>query len=262
MPLWFFHALFEVALFCAAGAAASGLPPATARPRSPATLAASRQLVERAGTARRADQGDEADDLLRRAVAAEPANHDARAELAASLLERHPDEALAIAIELRDARCRGCLRAVTDFVARTHDSTNDATVRGRLEALAKEAHGRPSRVSRAADAVWKAFERKDWSRLAPYVGEKSRIETVGMASDDPNDEVSSIVLSPAHLRAWFERQMGLDLHRDESWFCSDRCCEYWSWNGSRNDVTNYLQKICFDTRGARPILTRLEWEGG
>jgi hypothetical protein len=32
------------------------------------------------------------------------------------LLERHPDEALAILTELRDARCRACLRAVTDFV--------------------------------------------------------------------------------------------------------------------------------------------------
>ena len=64
------------------------------------------------------------------------------------------------------------------------------------------------------------------------------------------------------MRAWFEIQKGLDLQRDESWFCNDRCCDYWSWNGSRNDVTNYLERICFDMKGARPILTRLEWESG
>jgi hypothetical protein len=37
-------------------------------------------------------------------------------------------------------------------------------------------------------------------------------------------------LSPARTRAWFERQAYLDLHRDESWFCTDRCCEYWWWS--------------------------------
>jgi len=262
MSLWSMAGLVELALFCTAGAAASGLPPVTARPKSAAAAAASRQLVERAAAAEREDKADEAIALLRQAVAAEPANHAARVALAASVLERHPDEALAILTELSEARCRACLRAVTDFVGGRHDSTEDATLRGKLEALARDAHGRPTGVSRAADAVWKAFERKEWRLLAPYVGDKTRIKTIGTASDDPAEEVRSIALSRARTRAWFERQAYLDLHRDESWFCTDRCCEYWSWNGSRNDVTYYLERICFDTTGARPILTRLEWESG
>ncbi len=247
---------------CAAGAAASGLPPVTERARSAATSAASHHLLERADAAERADKTDEAIALLRQAVAVEPANHDARAALADALLARHPDEALVILTELRDARCRACSRAVTDFVARRHDSTDDATVRGKLEALARDAHGRPTRISRAADAVWSAFERQEWRLLAAYVGVRTRIKTIGMASDDPTEEVSSVDLSPARMQAWFERQTGLDLHRDEAWSCTDRCCEYWSWNRSRNDVTHYLERICFDTQGERPILTRLEWEAG
>jgi hypothetical protein len=165
-----------------------------------------------------------------------------------------------VATELRDGRCRACLRAVTDFVE-AH-STDDENVRRALEALARDAHGRPTRVSRSADAVWKAFERRDWRLLAPYVGDKTRIKTIGTASDDPAEAVRSVALSPARMQAWFERQKGLDLQRDEAWFCNDSCCEYWSSNGSRNDVTNYLERICFDMRGGRPILTRLEWEAG
>lgn len=262
MSFWSLPLLVELALFCAAGAAASGLPPVKERPRNAATSAASRQLVRRADAAERADRPDKAIALLRQAVAAEPANHDARVTLAGSLLERHPDEALAILTELRDARCRACLRAVTDFVRGSHDSTEDATLRGELEALARDAHGQPTGVSGAADAVWKAFERKEWRLLAPYVGQKTRIKKIGTASDDPTEGVSVVALSPARMRAWFERQTGLDLHRDEAWFCTDRCCEYWSWNESRNDVTDYLERICFDTTIPRPILTRLEWESG
>jgi len=260
MSLWSLPALFQLAFFCAAGAAASGLPPVTTRPRSAATSAASHQLVERAGAAERADQADRAIALLRQAVAAEPANHEARAALAASLLERHPDKALAILIELRDARCRACLRAMTDFVWREGARTDDATVRRKLEALASDAHGRPTRVTRAADAVWAAFERKEWRLLAPYVEGPIRIKTTLMAADPT--EVRSLDLSRAAMRAWFETQTGLDLHRDESWFCTDRCCEYWSWSPSRNDVTKYLERMCFDTTSGRPILTRLEWEAG
>jgi hypothetical protein len=252
--------LVELTLLLAAGAAASGLPPVTARPRGAATAAASHGLVERAKAAEREDKADEAIALLRQAVATEPANHDARVTLADALLARQPAEALAILTELRDARCRACLRAVTDFVS-VH-SGGDTPVRGALEALARDAHGRPSRLSRAAEAVWKAFERKDWKLLAPYVGDQTRIKTLNMATDDPAEEVSSETLSPAKLRAWFKSREGLDLHRDESWFCNDRCCDYWSWNQSRNDVTNYLERMCFDTSGARPILTRLEWESG
>jgi hypothetical protein len=244
-----------VALFCAAD-----LPPVTTHPRSAATAAASRQLVERAGAAQREEKPDEATALLRQAIAAEPANHHARVKLAAHLLERHPDEALAILTELRDARCRACLRAVTDFLER--DSTDDATVRRRLEALAEAAHGRPSRVSRAADAIWKAFEREDWKLLASYLGDEIRIKTLNTAVDDAGGAVSWETLSPAQMRSWFKTQIGLDLHRDETWFCTERCCDYWSWNKSRNDVTNYLEKICFDTKSARPILKRLEWESG
>jgi hypothetical protein len=262
MSFWSLPRLVELALFCAGGAAASGLPPVTARPRNAATSVASHQLVQRADAAERADQPDEAIALLRQAVAAEPANHDARVTLAGALLERHPDEALAILTELRDARCRACLRAVTDFVGGRHDSTKDETLRGKLEALARDAHGRSTRVSRAADAVWKAFERKEWRLLVPHVGETVRIKKVGTASDDPAEDRSAVALSPARLRAWFERQRGLDLHRDEAWYCTDRCCEYWSWNESRNDVTEYLERICFDTTVPRPILTRLEWESG
>lgn len=261
MSLWSVHHLIELALLCSAGAAASGLPPVTERARSAATSAASHQLLERAAAAERGDKTDEAVALLRQAVTVEPANHEARAALADALLARHPDEALVILTELRDARCRACSRAVTDFVGR-HDSTEDATVRGKLEALARDAHGRPTRISRAADAVWIAFERKEWTLLAAYVGDETRIKTIGMASDDPNEEVTSVALSRARMRAWFDRQTGLDLHRDEAWSCTDRCCEYWSWNGSRNDVTHYLQRICFDTKGERPILARLEWEAG
>jgi hypothetical protein len=260
MSLWSVPGLVELTFFFAASGAAGALPPVTARPKSAVTSAASHQLVERADAAERADNAGEAITLLRQAVATEPANHDARTALAAALLERHSDEALAILTELRDARCRACLKAVTNFVG--EHSTDDETVRGALEALAREAHGRPTHVSRSADAVWKAFGRRDWRLLAPYVGDKTRIKTVGTASDDPAEEVMSIALSPARMRAWFERQEGLDLQRDESWFCNDSCCEYWSWNQSRNDVTNYLEKICFDMRGARPILTRLEWESG
>jgi hypothetical protein len=250
--------LVELAFFFAAGA--SALPPVTTRPRSAATAAASHQLVERADEAERADKTDEAIALLRQAVAAEPANHDARVALADALLEQHLDEAVAILTQLRDARCRACLRAVTDFVER--HSTDDATARSALESLASSAHGRPTRLSRTADAVWKAFERKDWTLLAPYIGDRTSIKTVNTATDDPTEEVRSVALSPARMRAWFERQMGLDLHRDEAWFCNDRCCEYWSWNPSRNDVTNYLERLCFDTSSGRPILTRLEWESG
>ena len=238
MTLWSVPGLVELALLFAAGA--SGLPPVTERPRSAATAAASHRLVERANAAERADKTDEAIELLRQAVAAEPANHDARVALAAVLLAQHPDEALAILTQLRDGRCRACLRAVTDFVE--GHSTDDATARGALESLARNAHGRPTRVSRTADAVWKAFEQKDWRLLAPYIGDRTRIKTIGTATDDPTEAVRSDALSPARMRAWFERQTSLDLHRDEAWFCNDRCCEYWSWNGSRNDVTNYLEK--------------------
>lgn len=251
--------LVPLALLCAAGAVSSGLPPVAERPRNAATAAASRRLVERARAAEEADKVEEARALLRQAVAAEPANHDARLALAASLLETHLDEALAILTELRDRRCRACLQAVTGFV--WHNSA-DETVNAKLEALARSAHGPPSRVSRAADAVWKAFERQEWKLLAPYVGPKTRIKTINMATDNPDEDARSIALSPAAMRAWFETQIGFDLHRDESWFCTDRCCEYWSWDMSRGDVVNYLQKICFDTSGARPILTRLEWESG
>jgi len=168
--------LLVLALLCVVGATASGLPPPTARPKSAATSAASRQLVERAGAASRADQIDEAIALLRQAVAAEPAHHDARVTLAAALLDRHPDQALLILTELRDAACRTCLRAVTDFVWRTNAALESASLRGRLEALAKDAHGRPTRITRTADAVWTAFERRDWAALAPYVG--NRIELI------------------------------------------------------------------------------------
>jgi hypothetical protein len=259
MSVWCVPGLVGLAFLFAAGG--SALPPVTARPRSAATAAASHQLVERAAAAERADKADEAIALLRQAVAAEPANHDARVALAAALLEQHPDEALAILTQLRDGRCRACLRAVTDFVG-GYLPTDDATVRGALESLASSAHGRPTGVSRTADAVWKAFVRKDWTLLAPYIGDRTRIKTVGTASDDPTEAVSSVALSPARMRAWFDVQVYLDLHRDESWFCNDRCCEYWSWNQGRFDVTNYLERICFDTRSGRPILTRLEWESG
>jgi hypothetical protein len=262
MSLWTLSRLVALALFCAAGAVASGLPPVTTRPHSAATSAASHQLVDRAAAADRADEADEAIALLRQAVAAEPANHDARVALAGALLERHPDRALAILTELRDARCRACLRAVTDFVERRHDGADDATLAGKLEALAGDAHGRRTRISRAADAVWQAIERQEWTLLAPYLGDETRIKTISMASDDPAAGVSSVALSPAKMRAWLDRQTGFDLHRDESWFCSDRCCDYWSWNKSRNDVTSYLLRICFDTTGARPILTELDWEVG
>jgi hypothetical protein len=249
-----------LALLCVVGAAASGLPPATARPKSAATSAASRQLVERAGAASRADAVDEAIALLRQAVAVEPAHHDARVTLAAVLLDQHPDEALVILTELRDAGCRTCLRAVTDFVWRMTGTPESASVRGRLEALAKDAHGRPTRVTRAADAVWRAFEHRDWAALAPHLGQRTKIE-VTLTAADPAEKTAS-GLSPVEMRAWFDRQTTLHLHRDESWFCTDRCCEYWSWSPSRTDITNYLERICFDTSGPRARLTRLEWSQG
>ena len=93
-----------------------------------------------------------------------------------------------------------------------------------------------------------------------YVGDKVRIRTTNMAAD--TDQTSAVNMSPARLRAWFKIREGLDLHRDESWFCTDRCCEYWSGNGSRNDVTEYLEKMCFDTKSGRPLLTLMEWESG
>jgi hypothetical protein len=257
MALWSVPGLIELAIVCAA---ATGLPPVTTRPHSAATSAASRKLVERADAAARDDKADEAIALLRQAVAAEPANHDARTALVGALLERHPDEALAILTELRDARCRACVRAVTAFVEPPNGSTDDAAVRAKLEALANGAHGPPTRVTAAADAVWKAFERQEWKLLAPYVGDKVRIKTTNMATDTA--ETRSVALPPARLRAWFKTRTGLDLHRDESWFCTDRCCEYWSWNGSRNDVTEYLERMCFDTTSGRPLLTLLEWESG
>ena len=261
MSLWSVPGLVELAFLFAAGA--SPLPPVKARPRSAATAAASHQLVERADAADNADKPDEAIDLLRQAVAAEPANHQARVALAAALLDQqHPDEALAILTQLHDARCRACLRAVTDFVVRMHDSMGDPTLRGKLDALVTNVHGRPTPVSRAADAVWKAFERQDWRLLAPYIGDRTRIKTIETLTDDPNEAESSVALSPARMRAWFETQVSLDLHRDENWFCNDRCCKYWSWYQGRGDVTNYLERICFDTSSGRPILTRLEWESG
>lgn len=262
MSFWSLTGLVELALFCAGGATAIGLPPVRARPKNAATSVASHQLVQRADAAERADRPDEASALLRRAVAADPTNLDARVTLAGSLLERHPDETLAILTQLRDAGCHAGLQAVTDFVGKRHESTADATLRDQLEALARDAHGRITRLSRAADAVWKAFERKEWRLLAPYVREKVRIKTTGTLSDDPGEDVSVATLSRAQMQAWFETQTGLDLHRDEAWYCTERCCEYWSWKASRNDLTNYLQKICFDTTGPRPILTRLEWESG
>jgi len=252
--------LLVLALLCVVGATASGLPPPTARPKSAATSAASRQLVERAGAASRADQIDEAIALLRQAVAAEPAHHDARVTLAAALLDRHPDQALLILTELRDVACRTCLRAVTDFVWRTNAALESASLRGRLEALAKDAHGRPTRITRAADAVWTAFERRDWAALAPYVGDRTQVEATVTAADPA--EKTTRGLSRSEMRAWFARQTTLDLHRDESWFCTDRCCEYWSWSPSRADVTNYLERICFEPTGPRPRLTQLEWSQG
>ena len=257
MALWSVPGLIEIAIVYAA---ATGLPPVTTSPHSAATSAASRKLVKRADAAARDDKADEAIALLRQAVAAEPANHDARTALAGALLERHPDEALAILTELRDARCRACLRAVTTFLELPNASTEDATVRTKLEALASDAHGPPTRVTAAANAVWKAFEQQEWKMLAPYVGDKVRIKTTNMAADPA--ETRSVNLSPARMRAWFKTQTGFDLHRDESWFCTDRCCEYWSWNPSRNDVTEYLERMCFDTAGGRPLLTLLEWESG
>ena len=179
MSLWLLPRLVGLALLCAAGAATSGLPPVTARPRSAATSAAAHQLVERARAAE-------------------------RLALAASLLEPHPDEALAILTELRDARCRACLRAVTDFVGGAGGSTDDPNVRRKLEALANDAHGRPTRVTRAADAVWTAFQRGEWKLLAPYVGDQTHIITI-VTDTDPT-QVSTIELSPARMRPWFERQ--------------------------------------------------------
>jgi len=257
MSLWSVPGLIPIALVCAM---ATGLPPVATSPHSGATSAASRKLVKRADAAARDDKTDEAIALLRQAVTTEPANHDARTALAGVLLEKHPDEALAILTELRDARCRACVRAVTSFVELPNGSTDDAKVRAKLEALASAAHGPPNRVSAAADAVWKAFEQHEWKMLAPYVGDKARIKTTNTAAD-PN-ETRSVDLSPARMRAWFKRHEGYDLHRDESWFCTDRCCEYWSWNGSRNDVTEYLERMCFDTKSGRPLLTLLEWESG
>ena len=64
-----------------------------------------------------------------------------------------------------------------------------------------------------------------------------------------------------YLSAYLKRE-GFDVHRDESWFCTDRCCEYWSWNPSRNDVTEYLERMCFDTTSGRPRLSLLEWKSG
>ena len=196
MSIWSVPGLIPIALVCAT---ATGLPPVATSPHSGATSAASRKLVKRADAAARDDKTDEVIALLRQAVTTEPANHDARTALAGVLLEKHPDEALAILTELRDARCRACVRAVTSFVELPNGSTDDAKVRAKLEALASAAHGPPNRVSAAADAVWKAFEQHEWKMLAPYVGDKVRIKTTNTAAD-PN-ETRSVDLSPARMPA-------------------------------------------------------------
>jgi hypothetical protein len=135
-------------------------------------------------------------------------------------------------------------------------------LRDQFEALARDAHGRATRLSLAADAVWRHSSGRNGGYSPAYLREKIRIKTISTLSDAPADDVSVAALSPARMQAWVESQTGLDLHRDQAWYCTDRCCEYWSWNESRNDLTNYLRKICFDTTGPRPILTRLEWESG
>ena len=142
MSIWSVPGLIPIALVCAT---ATGLPPVATSPHSGATSAASRKLVKRADAAARDDKTDEVIALLRQAVTTEPANHDARTALAGVLLEKHPDEALAILTELRDARCRACVRAVTSFVELPNGSTDDAKVRAKLEALASAAHGPPNR---------------------------------------------------------------------------------------------------------------------
>jgi len=136
MSLWSVPGLIPIALVCAT---ATGLPPVATSPHSGATSAASRKLVKRADALARDEKTDEAIALLRQAVATEPANHDARTTLANVLLEKHPDEALAILTELRDARCRACLKAVTGFIQYPNSATEDAAVNAKLEALANAA---------------------------------------------------------------------------------------------------------------------------
>jgi len=113
----------------------------------------------------------------------------------------------------------------------------------------------------AAEAVWKAFTAGEWRQLAPYVGPMTRVHVEDNISED-GDRDRTKRLSRRALRSWFESRYGYDLRRGDNWFCDARCCEYWSAEQGRGDYEAWLTRVCFATTGARPTLTRLDWEDG
>ena len=239
----------------------AALPAIALHPKSAASLAESKRL---AAEADRTPDDAERVPLLRRAIAVEPANRDAQMALAAAVSEDHPDEALAILTALhkalRDSACRECLEDLAGSAWQAAEGTEDQAVREKLRQLASSVHGPPTRVTAAAEAVWKAFTAGEWRQLAPYVGPRTRVHVEETLADPPGDWTRR--LSPRALRSWFERRYGYDLHRGDNWFCDARCCEYSSADPSRGDVWSTLMRVCFVMTGAHPTLTRLDWEDG
>ena len=238
----------------------AALPPIALHPKSAASLAESKRLAADAET-----QDDwEKVTLLRRAIEVEPANHDARMAFAGALLEDHPDEALAILTAIRTALnntgCRECLENFAGFVWNAAEGPNAEKVKQ----LASGLHGPPTRVTAAAEAVWKAFTSGEWRQLAPYVGPMTRVHVRNYLTDPAfgGDGDWTKRLSRRALRSFLEERHGYDPTRGDNWFCDARCCEYWTANQGRGDLEARLTRVCFATTGARPTLTRLDWEDG
>jgi len=200
-------------------------------------------------------------DLLKgeQLCAAEP-----RMAFAGALLEDHPDEALAILTAIRTALnntgCRECLENFAGFVWNAAEGPNAEKVKQ----LASGLHGPPTRVTAAAEAVWKAFTSGEWRQLAPYVGPMTRVQVRSYLTDPDfgGDGDWTKRLSRRALRSFLEERHGYDPTRGDNWFCDARCCEYWTANQGRGDLEARLTRVCFATTGARPTLTRLDWEDG
>ena len=151
---------------------------------------------------------------------------------AGALLENYPDEALAILTALRTALnntgCRECLENFAGFVWNAAEGPNGEKVKQ----LASGLHGPLTRVTAAAEAVWKAFTSGEWRQLAPYVGPMTRVHVQNYLTDPDfgGDGDWTKHLSRRALRSFSEERHGYDPTRGDNWFCDARCCEYWTAN--------------------------------
>jgi hypothetical protein len=247
-------------LFIASTALAEpGLPTIAERPHSAASLARSRKATAAAKQQLEAAQYAEVPDfapviaVLRRVVAAEPADANARYVLAQAV-RAAGDKAAAFALlaELRASACDGCLAALVDAAPKALEGNgrwnSDDEADPAFLAIVKDLAGRKSAITTAASDIVATIEALDGPEVAgaPPIDLMPALRhlsaPVVRVTGEPRP---GTFRGRAGFATWLRTTPGVfSIAAKGVMTCGETCCHFIADNQGA-DTTYYLYELCF-----------------